>query len=113
MATQAKVPNGGRRRALALGLLGVAGLAWIGPTLRGAPAEKAGPTTAVEARDLQTRYKAERAALQEGGKVRKFSAKAVEQADALAKKGEAALTAGRLLEARETFRQARWVLPYA
>lgn len=65
-----------------------------------------------EVRALQNNYQAERAAGEQAGNTRLFSASLFQRADELARRGTAALIAGRLNEARDAFRQARWQLPY-
>src|SRR5579875_1079574 len=62
-------------------------------------------------RQLQTQYQQERAAAEKEGLAQKFSPEWYEQAAKLAKQGEDALAAGRLVEARASFRRARWDLP--
>ena len=73
------------------------------------PAAKA--VSADEVQALQAKYLQERDAAEKTGAVEKFAPELVRQADALAQKGEADLTAGRLVEARDGFREARWHLP--
>src|SRR5260370_9609937 len=74
-------------------------------------AEGPKPPTAEEVRDVQARYQAERKAAETAGLTKKFAPEWFRRADELAKKGDAALAAGRLLEARDAFRGARWQVP--
>jgi WD40 repeat protein len=67
---------------------------------------------AEEVKALQAKYQSERDEAVKKGIARRFPPALIERADALAQKGEAALTAGRLLQASEALRQARWQLPY-
>src|SRR5262249_51806573 len=102
MALAAKTASGLAGRATALALSGIAGVALLG----GAEAPK-GPTVD-EVRDLEGKYKAERAAAESAGLTKVFSPEWFSRADDFAQSGQAALAAGRLLEARESFRKARW-----
>ena len=65
---------------------------------------------AADVRQMQALYKAERATAEAISK--HFLPGLVERADEMAKKADAALAAGRLLQASEFYRQARWQLPY-
>src|SRR5579884_2001381 len=76
-----------------------------------ASAQTPGKLTAEKVRQLQTQYQQERAAADKEGLTKKFSPEWYEQAAKLAKQGEDALAAGRLVEARASFRRARWELP--
>ncbi|HEV3444738.1 MAG TPA: WD40 repeat domain-containing protein, partial [Gemmataceae bacterium] len=67
--------------------------------------------TADEVRALQQKFQAERAGAQKSGSAAKFSAELFKQVDVLAKQGETELAAGRLNEARDAYRAARWYLP--
>src|SRR5262249_27264127 len=58
---------------------------------------------------IQTDYQADRKAAD--GLVKKFSPEPFDRATAFAKQGAAALKANRLIEARDSFRRARWSLP--
>jgi WD40 repeat protein len=88
--------------------LALAGLLLAG----GGPAAEGGKAlTPEKVRDVQAKYQNERQAAVSSGLAKKFPAAFLERADQLAKKGEAALAAGRLLEASEAFREARWQLP--
>jgi WD40 repeat protein len=68
--------------------------------------------TVDEVKELQKRYRAEREALVKSGGDKRFLPDLLEHAEAIAKRADAALDAGRLLQASEAFRQARWQLPY-
>ena len=70
-----------------------------------------GADNAEQVRDLQTKFRAEREAAVSSGIAKKFAPENLRRADELAKKGDAALAAGRLLEAREAFHEARQALP--
>src|SRR5207253_9645898 len=61
------------------------------------------PLTADAVREVQAKYQQERADAEKAGLTKKFAPEWLTRADGLAKKGEAALAAGRLLEAREDF----------
>src|SRR5262249_9537302 len=62
-------------------------------------------------RDLQARFRQERSAADADGLTKKFSPEWYQRADELARRAEEALSAGRLVEAQDLFRQARWNLP--
>jgi WD40 repeat protein len=97
------------RRGQFLALLGLgAGLA--GAALAEPPSPRL-PTEA-EAKEAQTRYRAEKEAVLKSGAADKFLPILVQKAEEMAKRGDAALEGGRLLQATEAFRQARWQLPY-
>ncbi len=104
-----RVPSGRSVCGLALALGGAVALIVAG--WAGGAAQAPKPVTAEAVRDLQARYKAERAAAEQAGLPKMFSPDWFGRADALADNGTAALDAGRLLEARESFRKARWQLP--
>lgn len=70
------------------------------------------PPTADEVKALLAKYQAERDTVVKTGIAQRFQPALVERADALAKKGAAMLAAGRLAQASEALRQARWQLPY-
>jgi len=74
-------------------------------------AEAAKAVSAEDIRVLQEKYRHERADAEKSGAVKKFSPERLKQADLLAKKGESDLAAGRLSQARDAFREARWHLP--
>ncbi|MBY0523653.1 MAG: hypothetical protein K2R98_09640, partial [Gemmataceae bacterium] len=98
-----RLDSGGLRRFLAL-LLGVVALLPV------AAADK--PSVAAEqVRELQAKYKAEREAAVGSGVAGRFAPDCLRRADAFAKKGDAALAAGRFQEAAEAFREARWLVP--
>ena len=62
-------------------------------------------------RDLQQKFQSERAAAQKSGSAAKFSPELFKQVDLLARQGDTELAAGRLQEARDAYRSARWYLP--
>src|SRR5258708_24875202 len=62
-------------------------------------------------REVQQKYQAELKAATGAGVTKKFAPEMVERAGEWAKKGEDSLAAGRLVEARDAFRKARWQLP--
>src|SRR6516162_4587917 len=96
-------------RRLAGLVAGLLGLSWL--VLLAAPAAEApGKLTAEKVRRLQAKYQDERAAADKEGRTKQFSPEWYEQAAKLAKQGEDALAAGRLVEARASFRRARWEL---
>src|SRR4051794_37503972 len=63
--------------------------------------------TADQVKELQSRFKAERAAAAE----QKFAPALLEPADKLAARAETALAAGQLQAAASAIREARWHLP--
>ncbi len=68
--------------------------------------------TADEVKALQAKYRAEHDKLVKDGIAKRFLPAIMDKADELAKKSETALAAGRLAQASEAIRQARWQLPY-
>jgi WD40 repeat protein len=76
------------------------------------PAQPARLPTADEVKALQTHFQAERAQVVKDGTAKRFLPVLLERADEMARKGAAALAEGRLAQAREAYRQARWQLPY-
>src|SRR5436305_4195350 len=89
----------------------------VGPVLAFATALVAGGgdtrlPTAEEVQALQKSYRAERDALVQAGAKTRFLPSLFDNAELMAARGDAALKAGRLLQATEAFRQARWQLPY-
>jgi len=68
--------------------------------------------TPADVQALQASYRAERAQVDKAGLAKRFLPVLVDRADAMAKKADAARAAGRLLQASELLRQARWQLPY-
>jgi WD40 repeat protein len=76
------------------------------------PAGETQLPTAAEIRELQMQYKAEHDALLKSGAATRFQSHLFDLADGMAKRGDAAYDAGRLLQASEAYRQARWQLPY-
>src|SRR5262249_9196626 len=96
-------------RLVLMTFLGLAlGFLALGPRLA---AEGAKPVTDADVRGLQSKFHEERGALEKSATKTKFSPELFKQVDLLAKKGETALAAGRLIEARDAFRVARWYLP--
>ena len=72
------------------------------------PAEK---LTAEQVGEIEKAYEKEQKKAQGDGLEKKFSPETFERAAALSKQGAAALKAGRLVEARDSFRRARWAIP--
>lgn len=68
--------------------------------------------TADEVKALQAKYREERDKIVKAGIAKRFLPAIMDKAEELAKKSEGALTGGRLLQASEAIRQARWQLPY-
>src|SRR5436305_502533 len=93
-------------RALALGLFCLATTLCLAVR-----ADSPKAVTAEEVQALKAKYQAERAEADKAGTAKKFSPELFKQVDLLAKKGEAELAAGRLAQAREAFREARWYFP--
>ncbi len=75
-------------------------------------AQERGSATVEQIQSLQAKYRAEREQVIKDGVAKRFLPILLEKAEESAKKGDAALAAGRLLQASEAFRQARWQLPY-
>jgi WD40 repeat protein len=75
-------------------------------------AQEARLPTADEIKSQQAKYQIERDDAIKSGAAKRFLPILMEKAEELAKKGEAALASGRLLQASEALRQARWQLPY-
>src|SRR4051812_27679580 len=75
-------------------------------------AQEAKPPSADEVKALKAGFESERKTLVERGYDKRFLANVLTKADEISKKAEAALASGRLLQASEGFRQARWQLPY-
>jgi WD40 repeat protein len=71
-----------------------------------------GTTPADEIRALESHFYKERDALVQSGTAKRFLPVLVQKAEEFAKRGSAALQAGRLQQAHELFRLARWQLPY-
>ena len=61
---------------------------------------------------MQAKFRAERDEIVKAGVAKRYLPAIMDKADELAKKSDAALAAGRLLQANEAIRQARWQLPY-
>ena len=68
--------------------------------------------TADEVKALQAKFKEERDKIVKTGIAQRFIPAILEKSEELAKKSETALAGGRLLQASEAIRQARWQLPY-
>jgi WD40 repeat protein len=68
--------------------------------------------TADEVKALQAKYNEEREIVVKNGIAKRFIPAIMEKAEELAKKSNDALASGRLLQATEAIRQARWQLPY-
>lgn len=68
--------------------------------------------TADEIKVLQAKYQSERDHVVKAGIVKRFLPVVLDKAEELARRGATALQAGRLLQAGEAYRQARWQLPY-
>src|SRR5262249_57534057 len=100
------------RRLPALVLCGLAGLVLVRPgALAQEKQKEAPPLTASAVKALQKSYQGERAAADKTGLTKKFSPEWYDRAAILARQGAAALKANRLIEARDSFRRARWSLP--
>jgi len=76
------------------------------------PAQESRLRQPTKIRVLQAKYQAERAQVLKLGSAKRFVPILFDKAEEIAKRGEAALASGRLLQAHEAFRQARWQLPY-
>src|SRR5262245_19998885 len=98
-------------RPRGLVLLGMVGLVGLLGLRGGVAAQGTKGLTAETVRDLQAKYKTERAAAESGGLTKKFSPEWYQQADGLAKRAEEALAGGRLVEARDDYQKARALLP--
>ena len=68
--------------------------------------------TANDIQMLAAKYHAERDKVVKDGVAQRFPPILLAKAEELAQRGAAALKEGRLLQASEAFRQARWQLPY-
>ena len=68
--------------------------------------------TADDVKGVQAKYRAERDKIVKDGSAKRFLPAIMDKAEELAKKSDAALVGGRLLQASEAIRQARWQLPY-
>jgi len=77
-----------------------------------AGAQDAKLPTVDEIKGLQAKYEAERDKALKEGIGKRFQPVLLDKAEEIAKRGAAALGSGRLLQANEAFRQARWQLPY-
>lgn len=76
-------------------------------------ADEPKPVTAKEVKQQVDQYDAERKAAETSGVAKKFPAEMMDRADELMKKSKAALDAGRVLEAYDLARRARWQIPSA
>jgi hypothetical protein len=85
-------------------------LCWLG---NGSRADNKTGLTAEMVRALQTKYQEERDKAVASKLAEKFSPQALQKAEQFAKRGATALAAGRLVEASDAFREARWMLPAA
>jgi WD40 repeat protein len=92
-------------------LCAAAGIWSFGSNLASRAAEDEKPSAADEVKELQKKYEAEHDAVTGSDRAKVLSPDAIKQAEELAKKGKAALKAGRVMQAKEAFQQARWVLP--
>src|SRR5438445_1142050 len=70
------------------------------------------PRSADEVRAQQTKFRQERNALVQSGAAKRFLPILLEKAEEFAGRADASLAAGRLGQAADLFRQARWQLPY-
>ena len=68
--------------------------------------------TVDDVKSLRVKFEEERAAALKAGADKRFMPGLVDRATTMANKAEAAREAGRLLQASEFYRQARWQLPY-
>jgi WD40 repeat protein len=68
--------------------------------------------TADEVKAMQAKYRDERDKIVKAGIAKRYLPAIMEKAEELAKKSETALSGGRLAQATEAIRQARWQLPY-
>jgi WD40 repeat protein len=68
--------------------------------------------TVDEIKAVQSKYRAERDKIVKDGTAKRFLPVLMDKAEEIAKKSDTALGAGRLLQASEAIRQARWQLPY-
>src|SRR5216684_5771146 len=107
MTVSRRYPSHGLAFALGSAVAVVMGLGIINISL----AENSKGVTADEVRTLQQKFQAERAGAQKSGSAAKFSVELFKQVDLLAKQGETEFAAGRLNEARDAYRAARWYLP--
>lgn len=91
-----------------------AGLVGIGTLLLGLSlgAQPTKTPSADEIKALQKKYQMEREGIVKAGIAQRFLPAIMDKADELAKKSETSLGAGRLGQAAEAIRQARWQLPY-
>src|ERR1051325_4427256 len=89
-------------------ILIVLGMLLAGPSL---VAQTTKLPTADEVKALQAKYREERDKIVKEGIAKRFIPVLMDKAEELAKKSDTALAAGRLLQASEAIRQARWQLP--
>src|ERR1019366_4240557 len=85
------------------------GLSLTGTSLVAQPTKLPSPE---EIQALQTTYRTERDRIIKAGLNTGFLPAIMNKADELAKKSAGALAAGRLIQANDAIRQARWQLPY-
>ncbi len=78
----------------------------------GISGQEAGLPTADQVKLQQTKFRKERDGLIQSGAAKRFLPVLMDKAEEFGKRAEAALSAGRFLQASELFRQARWQLPY-
>jgi WD40 repeat protein len=84
-------------------------IALLAMTAHGQPGRN---VTVEEVKALQAAYQTEHARVVKEGIAERFLPGLRDKAEEIAKKAEAALAAGRFLQAAEAYRQARWQLPY-
>lgn len=89
----------------------VGGLVWLAAATLGFAQTAPRPTTDADVREHLSRFKSERADAEK--LAGRFADGTLARADGLVAKAEAALGAGRLFQAAELVRQARWQLPYS
>src|SRR5262245_40928264 len=85
---------------------------WLLCAANGLQAQQARLPTVAEVQQMQKLYEPARKQAAHGQAVRTFMPGLSEAADAMARRAETALAGGRLLQASELIRQARWQLPY-
>jgi WD40 repeat protein len=95
---------------IALGIVAI--FAWAVTLPQHAAAQPTKLPTVDEVKALQAKYKEEHDAAVRTGVAKRFIPAILDKAEELAKKSTDALAGGRLLQASEAIRQARWQLPY-
>lgn len=100
------------QRRIHLILIAGTGLTVGSICLTGLAAQDSRLPTVDEIKILQSKYQAEHAAVLQADSAKRFLPVFLDKAQEMAKKGAGALASGRLLQAQEAFRQARWQLPY-